>query len=408
MAASGNGKPTVLIAGGGIAGLEAAMALADIAGPLAALTVIAPEEEFELKALAVREPFTKQPSRRDDLRSVLEKLGAEHVIGAISVVAPDHHEVELTDGSRRRYGKLVVCLGGRPKPVLSSAETFWWRSGRLAPDELISKASASPSRALAVVIPPGASWPLPAYELALLLRRRSNAIGCRDLVVRVVTAEPSPLSIFGREASAAVAKLLSGRGVEVVTASEITEEAGKLRQTPADVPLEAGAVIALPRIDGPRLEGLPSDQHGFIIVDEHCRVIGVEDAYAAGDGTSFPVKQGGLATQQADAAAEHVAASLGASLQPSPFRPVLRGELLTGEDSLKLRRELEGDGGDGEASSDYLWWPRQKVAGRYLSAWLAGIPPGEDMEPRVLPLEVEAAWPHGWHGEPMLGRVSPF
>ena len=48
------------------------------------------------------------------------------------------------------------------------------------------------------------------------------------------------------------------------------------------------------------------------------------DIFAAGDATDQPVKQGGLATQQADAAAELIAAEAGARVTPQPFRRVLR------------------------------------------------------------------------------------
>ena len=71
---------------------------------------------------------------------------------------------------------------------------------------------------------------------------------------------------------------------------------------------------------------------------------GVEDVFAAGDATTFPLKQGGLATQQADAAAEAIAADLGAAVRPAPFRPVLRGLLLTGGAPLYLRSRLTPDG----------------------------------------------------------------
>ena len=62
-------------------------------------------------------------------------------------------------------------------------------------------------------------------------------------------------------------------------------------------------------------------------MDEHGRVSGIEDVYAAGDATTFPIKQGGLAAQQAVAAAEAIVARHGTDLDPQPFRPVLRGML---------------------------------------------------------------------------------
>jgi hypothetical protein len=58
------------------------------------------------------------------------------------------------------------------------------------------------------------------------------------------------------------------------------------------------------------------------------------------------VKQGGLATQQADAVAEAIAARAGAAVTPQPFRPILRGMLLTGESPRYLRTELGATGGD--------------------------------------------------------------
>ena len=160
-------------------------------------------------------------------------------------------------------------------------------------------------------------------------------------------------------------------------------------------------IISLPVITGPEIAGLPCDPQGFVPVDEYGRVEGVADVYAAGDGTDFPVKQGGLATQQADAAAEHIAADLGADLDPQPFKPVLRGQLITGTESLNLRYGLAGGQGEGAASPDYLWWPPQKVAGRYLAAWLGHTNP-TDLEPPDRSLEVEVAWPHDWHGTPLI------
>jgi sulfide:quinone oxidoreductase len=130
-------------------------------------------------------------------------------------------------------------------------------------------------------------------------------------------------------------------------------------------------------------------------------VVGVEDVYAAGDGTNFPIKQGGLGTQQADAAAEHIAAHLGARIEPEPFHPVLRGKLITGAESLSLRHDLTGGHGEGVASPDYLWWPPHKVSGRYLAPWLAGSAPHGEPEPPARSVDVEVSLPKEWHREPM-------
>jgi len=95
--------------------------------------------------------------------------------------------------------------------------------------------------------------------------------------------------------------------------------------------------------------------------------------WAAGDGTAHPIKQGGLASQQAEAAAADIARHAGAATRPRPFRPVLRGLLRTANGPLYLRRALTGDLSAPTVSSEPLWWPPSKVASRRLSAHLARL-----------------------------------
>jgi sulfide:quinone oxidoreductase len=123
-------------------------------------------------------------------------------------------------------------------------------------------------------------------------------------------------------------------------------------------------VVALARLDGPWIHGLPHDEHGFIPTDEHGAVPGVDAVWAAGDATTSAIKQGGLAAQQADAAAAAIAVALGADVPPEPVRAVLRGLILDphGARFLDSRR--------GDLSTTPLWWPPTKVAAPYLSSYL--------------------------------------
>ena len=192
-----------------------------------------------------------------------------------------------------------------------------------------------------------------------------------DVWIGIITPESAPLAIFGPAASAAVRELLEARRIDVFTGSRVRGiDEGGITLTPGNRALDPAEAIALPVMEGPAIDGLPADEQGFIPVDDHGRVKGVEDVYAAGDGTNFPIKQGGLGTQQADAAAEHIAHRLGASDIPEPFRPVLRGKLLTGDESLSLSTDVAGGGGEGVASADYLWWPPHKISSRYLAPLL--------------------------------------
>jgi len=131
-------------------------------------------------------------------------------------------------------------------------------------------------------------------------------------------------------------------------------------------------VVALARLQGQQIAGVPADAEGFIGTDRSGRVYELADVYAAGDITRFPVKQGGIAAQQADAVAEAIAAKAGADVTPEPREPVLYGLLLTGKAPLYLRAELGAGHGDSSVvASEPLWWPAAKIAGRYLAPFLA-------------------------------------
>ena len=132
--------------------------------------------------------------------------------------------------------------------------------------------------------------------------------------------------------------------------------------------------MALPRAVGRALPGVAHDTRGFIRCDGHGKIYGASTVWAAGDAIAFPVKQGGLAAQQADAVAEAIAARAGADVDPQPFRPVLRGVLLTGRGQAWMRNvPAGGDAADGEAQRRALFWPPTKIAGRYLSPYLAEL-----------------------------------
>jgi sulfide:quinone oxidoreductase len=392
----------VLIAGGGIAGLEALMALRDLAGDRARIILAAPDPDFIYKPLIVEEPFTSQPAQQYALAPVAEEFGASFVQQRIAAVHPNRHEVEMGDGSRLSYDKLVVCIGARARPAFPDAVTLRVDGTPLPIDALLREVAESPSKRIAFVIPAGRTWPLPVYELALMAQRRVRELRLGNVECCVVTPEESPLIIFGRSAADAVSALLHAREITVLAGARAKEAAGgKLRLAPGDKVLEVAQVVSLPVLEGPWLAGLPADDDGFIPIDDHARVRGVDDVYAAGDGTTFPIKHGGLGTQQADAAAEEIAASLGAEIDPQPFRPVVRGKLLTGDESLHLQHDAGGGAGEGAASADYLWWPPQKVSGRYLAPWLGHETPHLVQDPPVHSIDVEVSLPKEWHEQPM-------
>jgi sulfide:quinone oxidoreductase len=395
----------VVIAGGGIAGLEALICLHELAADRLDLTLLAPEPDFTYRPFIVEEPFSLAPAERRELAPVAAEFGARLTRGALAAVDATEQKLKLADGSELPFDSALVCIGARPVAALPSALTIVVSREPPSIDGLLRSAAEHHSKRLALVVPPGVGWPLPIYELALMAERRARALDL-GLECAVLTPESAPLIMFGRIASDAVAELLRARGIRVRTGVHVREVDGELVMTPGDERFVAGEVIALPVLEGPALPGLPADEGGFIPIDQHARVDGLDGVYAAGDGTNFPIKQGGIGTQEADAAAEHIASRAGAPVDPKPFHPVLRGQLLTGEESLSISADVGGGAGEGIASPDYLWWPPHKVAGRYLAPWLEGEHGVLETEPPRHPLAIEVSLPHEWHREPMA--LDPY
>jgi sulfide:quinone oxidoreductase len=389
----------VVIAGGGIGGLEAMLALRDLAGDRVRMTLVSADPEFTYLPQLVEEPFTMRPALRRELEGATRELGAEFVLGHIDSVDPISRRLVLHDGRTIEYTDLIVSVGGKRVPAYETAQTLHGPQMGVHVDSLLRECAEDELRTLALIVPPGITWAVPLYEFALMARRRAEELGL-DIRMCVYTPGTAPLGVFGVQGSAAVAATLRARGIDVFTHSRVHEaEDGSLVRAPGGEKLNFSRVVALPAIEGPRLAGLPSDARGFIPTDSFGRVPGLEGVYAVGDGTTFPIKQGGISCEQADAAAEHIAMRHGAPFEAHPFRPILRGKLLTGGDSMFMRHQVGGGGGEGTASGDPLWEPPAKVGGRYLSHWLQNEREGG---PADLDADVSSPHhPHEWHAQPM-------
>src|SRR5262249_1560033 len=131
-------------------------------------------------------------------------------------------------------------------------------------------------------------------------------------------------------------------------------------------------VVALGVLQGQPVPGVPQDRNGFVTTDRSGRVEALDDVYAAGDITQFPLKQGGIAAQQAVHVAAAVAARAGAEVAQGAFEPVLHAVLLTGREPLYLRAEIaSGSCAVTDAAVEPLFWPPAKISSRYLAPFLA-------------------------------------
>jgi sulfide:quinone oxidoreductase len=391
MSASRNPR-RVLIAGAGVAGLEAALALQALAAGELSVELVAPETEFVYRPLAVTEPFRAGEVKRFPLRRLAETAGAGLRNGSVARVDPMERTVTLANGQALGYEHLLLALGAQPHAAIAGALTFRGPQDGPALSALLDRATAGEIHRIAFAVPAGAGWPLPLYELALLTAEYLSARGTRGVEILLFTPEDHPLALFGPTGSKAISELLAIREIPLETSVVAVSFDQGVLTLAAERSVAADAVVALPRLQGPRLPGVPHDGHGFVPTDEYGCVLGLTDVYAAGDVTQFPLKQGGTATQQADAAASSIAADAGAAVKPEPFRPVLRGLLLTGLTPRFLRAAATG--ADSLVSTEPLWWPPAKIVGRYLTPLLAAeLGLGETvvgpLHEGAVPIEVE-------------------
>jgi sulfide:quinone oxidoreductase len=362
----------VVIVGGGVAALEALLAVRTLAGDRVALTLVSEHDWFVDRPMTVAEPFGFGPAARHSLPEITADLGAEFIRATVAAVDGAGHRITCINGPDLAFDTLILAPGARARPPFAGAITFGLPASGEAIGEMLGKLRSGEASSVAFVAPTMTGWLLPLYELALMTARELARNDVDGVSLHLLSAEDRPLSLFGARSSQSVGRLMAGAGIEFVRASFAKGSDGSLTYAAfgESVP---DYVVTLPLLQGPGLDGVPATgTHEFISVDEYGRVTGLPDTYAAGDAVDFPVKQGGLAAQQADVVAQHVAAKYGAPVEPMPFAPVLRGMVFTGSEPRFLRSDVPGADGDVAGTWYPLWWPPTKVAGRYLAPYLFG------------------------------------
>jgi sulfide:quinone oxidoreductase len=353
----------IVIAGGGIAALEALLALRQLAPKEVRIQLLAPESEFVHRPLFVAEPFGIGEAERVGLADVAAENGAELRRGALASVDAAARTVTTAEKDEIHYDALLVAVGARPLPAVPGALTFGDPSEREFFAALLDQLGRRPGEQLAFLVPPEVKWSLAAYELALLTTSHLKARSAEHAKVAVVTHEAEPLEMMGAAPARTLRELLRASRVGLETDAVVTSYEGGRVQLADGGSIRSDHAVALPALEAPVIEGLPQRWRGFLPTDTRMHVAGLDRVWAAGDVTWFPIKQGGLAAQQAEVAAKAIAAAAGARVPAAAFRPHLRTALVTGAVPLLLET---ADLDAGEA-----WWPPAKAAGRHIGPYLA-------------------------------------
>jgi len=375
MAASGPAQGRhVVVAGGGFAALEVVLGLRALAGAAARISLVSPDRVFVYRPAATLEAFSDPLPGAFDLGAIAAELGVRYHRTRVESVGGVRRRVRLGSGGRLTYDALVLATGARAIVAVPGALTF--RDQRDLPRfrNVLRELDERKLASVVFAVPPGTSWPLPLYELALLSAARARALGV-GTEITLVSPEQRPLAAFGAEASDLVAAELADRGVRFLGACTPGSVCGggALTVQPGP-PIEADRVVAVPRLQGARIAGIPANRWGFVPTDALGRVEGMADVYAAGDTTTYPIKHGGLATQQADRIAHTIAAGLGLTQHELKPKPVLEVRLIGGRRPLHLRIELDEFGQPATATLAHtrreLHQSWTKAYGRYLTPYL--------------------------------------
>jgi sulfide:quinone oxidoreductase len=169
----------------------------------------------------------------------------------------------------------------------------------------------------------------------------------------------------------------------VTGTSPVSFDSGRLGVDPGEA-IAADHVVALPSLEVPELAGIPQRQHGFIPTDVGMNVEGLTHVWAAGDATWTPIKQGGLAAQQADVAAAAIAGRAGFDVAAIGYRPTLNAALLTGTLPRYFRSQAWNPAAS-ETSVGSTRQPQDKIAGRFIAPYLAQRAKRDEQASEVCP-----------------------
>jgi len=182
----------VLIAGGGVAGLEAVLALATLGRDLVRVEVIAPDKEFVYRPMLVAEPFGTAEMLRLDVDQVVADAGARRLEDSLSAVDAAERTVETASGNALAYDALILAVGAQPRESVPGALTFSGAAERRQFGEMIRRLGRRGARRMAFIVPKGVCWSIAAYELSLLTAVERDVRELPGVEIMVVTHETEP------------------------------------------------------------------------------------------------------------------------------------------------------------------------------------------------------------------------
>ena len=319
-AGEADGPLRVLVAGGGVAGLEAVLALQDLAGDRVSVSLLAPAEHSPTAR-------SRWPSRSGSAARARSRSQTSRATSASTG--------RVTRWRGRRRGGRGADGGGRGTALRRAARRGGCDAGRrrrARPDLVAGGRSGGLRRAAARRagglrqarrVRRAAGRGLAAADLRAGAHDHARREGHGHVARRslVVTPEPEPLAFLGEEASAAIRRELAGRGHHAPHRHPgdrphepaAVRRPGDRRRAARSRSRRRGAARRRPRDPA----AWPRTTRASSSSTRTGASQGARRTWAAGDGVALPIKFGGLATQQARRAAGQMARMAGADVPPA-------------------------------------------------------------------------------------------
>jgi NAD(P)H-nitrite reductase large subunit len=135
--------------------------------------------------MLVAEPFGAAEALRLDLQDVVAEAGGRHLKDALASVDPASRAITTGTGNTLSYDALILAVGARPIESVPGALTFGDAAQRQQFEKLLRALGRRGTRRLVFIVPESVSWPIAAYELALLTAAERDVRNLPDVELMI-------------------------------------------------------------------------------------------------------------------------------------------------------------------------------------------------------------------------------
>jgi NADH dehydrogenase FAD-containing subunit len=343
---------TVLILGGGFAGMVAAERLAAQLSDEHQITLVSRGRNFVFYPALVRLAFGKceREEVSFDLRNAMLNRRVNFIEAEVAHLDPWDKKVTIAHGEvegKLTYDYLVFALGRRL--ATERIPGFFEHAHHLLNvDKAIKfgKAISNFHEGHAVIAQcEGARLPVPVYETAFALACKLEKNGERERV-RITVVTPAPLDAeLGIEAGVTLKEALAEHQIQLLENFPIERVTANSVSTKRGDAVKFDLLMLVPPFRGSSAATYmeATDHEGYIMVDSTMRVVGHEGIYAVGDCVNFKgPKMAHMAVRQGEVAAANLAAEI-------------EGHARLAHYSHEMKLVIDGFGGDSIYLHKDMW-----------------------------------------------------